>query len=128
MPTTSITIHIISQAPAKPKVGAPCNGCGVCCLLEPCPLGVLLSGFREGACRALQWQADSLQYRCGAITQPQAELTKRLPWVLRPLVPGLAWLLRRWAKRWVAAGIGCDCDVQVVYSEAAEDRTFIIGP
>jgi len=91
-------------------------------------LGVLLSGYREGACRALRWQTDALKYRCGAITLPQEVLTDRLPWVFRPMAPGLAWLLRRWAKRWVAAGIGCDCDVQAVYDADAADRTFIIGP
>ena len=42
---TGHLIRIHADAPAKPPVGAPCNGCGVCCLLEPCPLGVLLSGY-----------------------------------------------------------------------------------
>jgi len=36
-----ILIH--PEAPAKPPLGAPCNGCGVCCLAEPCPVGVLVS-------------------------------------------------------------------------------------
>jgi hypothetical protein len=73
-------------------------------------LGRLLSGRQRGACVALRWQADSGQYRCGAIMMPAAVLDDRLPATLRFLSPWLASALGRWAKRWVAAGIGCDCD------------------
>jgi len=107
------TIPIFAQAPLKPPVGAPCNGCGVCCLLEPCPLGVVLSRRRQGACAALRWQADEARYRCGAITQPTAVLRERLPPRLWVAVPTLAWLLHRVAPRWVAACAGCDCDADV---------------
>ena len=111
MPKFTVTIHIESEAPPKPVFGAPCNGCGVCCLLEPCPLGVLLSGRRSGACSALRWQPDSRQYRCGAITSAQEVLRDRLPLFVHGGVPPLAALLARAAQRWVAAGVGCDCDV-----------------
>ena len=43
------------SAPPKPAEGAPCNGCGLCCLAEPCPLGMLVSRRRTGACTALRW-------------------------------------------------------------------------
>ena len=76
-------------------------------------MGVLLSGHRTGACLALVWQADAAHYRCGAITAPASVVANRLPRALQGGVPALAWLLRRWARRWVAAGIGCDCAVQV---------------
>jgi hypothetical protein len=112
MPSTPTIIHIFPEAAAKPGFGAPCNGCGVCCLIEPCPLGVLLSGRRHGACQALRWQAEMRQYRCGAISAPVEVLATRLPRVLQFSVPWLAWALTRWARRWVAAGAGCDCSVE----------------
>jgi len=31
---------------------------------------------------------------------------------VRFVSPWLAYALRRWASRWVAAGLGCDCDVE----------------
>lgn len=107
------TIAIFAAAPPQPPLGAPCNGCGVCCLLAPCPLGVLLSGRRHGACQALRWQGDAHRYRCGAITEPEAVLRERFPvWAQNVQAP-LAVVLRRFARRWVAAGVGCDCDAQL---------------
>ena len=111
MPNVTIAIHLEREAPQKPSVGEPCNGCGVCCLLEPCPLGVLLSGRRSGACSALRWQAHGSQYRCGALTDAADVLHKCLPGFSQPALPMLAWLLARLGKRWVAAGVGCDCQV-----------------
>ena len=78
--------------------------------MEPCPLGVLLSGRRSGACSALRWQPASLQYRCGAITSAHEVLCARLPKVTHGTVLHCAALLARLARRWVAAGAGCDCD------------------
>ncbi|MEK9802796.1 MAG: hypothetical protein VW475_05250, partial [Curvibacter sp.] len=63
-------IHIQPAAPSKPAQGQPCNGCGVCCLVEPCPLGQLLSRRRRGACSALRWEEGAALYRCGALTAP----------------------------------------------------------
>jgi len=88
--------------------------------MEPCPLGVLLCGKRFGACLALRWQADKLQYRCGAITQPREVLNERLAPAVQFLSPWLAGLLGRWAKRWVAAGVGCDCHVEVARADPAQ--------
>lgn len=113
MPISNVTIHIEEGAPQKPELLAPCNGCGVCCLLEPCPLGVLLSGRRTGACRALRWHSETMFYRCGAITEPQKVLQTKMPAYLQWLAAPLAWLLQRWARRLIAAGVGCDCDVTV---------------
>ena len=90
----SHTIHIEPLAPVKPDFGKACNGCGVCCLAEPCPLGVLLSRSRSGPCKALVWEQQAQQYRCGA---------------LGPKANGLR---ARMVGRWIAAGSGCDCDLE----------------
>jgi MinD superfamily P-loop ATPase len=79
-------------APAKPPLGAACNGCGVCCLAEPCPIGMLLSRRRSGACARLRW--DGQRYRCGALD-------------------GASRWRRRLVARWIGAGRGCDSSAQV---------------
>jgi len=81
-------------APPKPAVGSPCNGCGLCCLLEPCPLGMVLSHKRTGACVALRWSEGEQRYLCGAISDAPRG------WLGR--------LRQRLARRWIAAGAGCD--------------------
>jgi len=77
----------------------------------------MLFGRRAGRCRALRWQSNHLQYRCGAITSAQEVLRVALPRFAHGTVPLLAWLLERWAGRWIALGIGCDCDVQSLATE-----------
>ena len=109
-PSQVILIH--AEAPPKPVPGAPCNGCGVCCLAEPCPLGVVLSGHRHGACKALRWSEASAIYRCGAISEPADVLKQALPKPLRGLVPVMAPVLGRLARRWIAAGVGCDSTLE----------------
>lgn len=112
MATLQTVIHIHPEAPPKPAVGAPCNGCGVCCLVEPCPLGVLLSRQRRGACQALRWNADRTQYQCGAVLAPQAVLQRALPAGWGAFSRLLAPVLPRLAKRWIAAGTGCDSTLE----------------
>lgn len=92
MSTRVIAIH--AAAPAKPALGAACNGCGVCCLSEPCPLGMLLSRRRTGPCSALRWAEAARRYECGAVAG------RRGPWAVL-------------ARRWIAAGRGCDSDAEV---------------
>lgn len=88
-------IHLHSAAPAKPPAGAACNGCGACCATEPCPVGMLLSLKRRGACRQLRWDGSTGRYHCGLM---RAEAPR--------------WL-RRVAARWIAAGIGCDAELDL---------------
>ena len=116
--TERTTIHIHPLAPAKVAVGETCNGCGVCCVVSPCPLGMVLSGRRSGACAALRWDAALLQYRCGAIVAPRDVLAQALPerlrWLAPVLGPALGPVLRRLGSRWIAAGTGCDSNLEVV--------------
>jgi len=95
-------IYLHPAAPAKPAVGAACNGCGLCCMAEPCPLGIWVSRRRTGACKAVQWDAAHQHYRCGMVSDPGAVLGWRRPWAVA--------LVARLARRWIAAGIGCDTD------------------
>jgi len=97
------TIHIHPAAASKPAWGEPCNGCGVCCIVEPCPVGMLVSGKRTGACKALAWNAEQARYLCGVVSEPR-----------RFIAPAwLAGLAARFALRMIAAGKGCDCDLTV---------------
>lgn len=97
-------IHIHPDAPRQPAFGAPCNGCGVCCLAEPCPLGQVISRKRHGACKALRWDEPLMVYRCGAITDAAGVLGQRWRWA--------APVLQKLASRWIAAGAGCDANLQ----------------
>ncbi len=96
-----IVLKIEASAPDKPDVGASCNGCGVCCVAEPCPLGIVLSGRATGACAALVWREEEHRYLCGALVTPE-----RFAGAMSPL-------LVRLARRWISAGSGCDSSVVV---------------
>ena len=97
-------IYVHPAAPAKPPEGTPCNGCGLCCLLEPCPLGMLVSRRRSGTCVALRWSDVDQRYFCGILSDPCGVTGLTQPWALR----GLAAL----SRRWIAAGVGCDAPLQ----------------
>ena len=100
----STVVWLQPQAPAKPAEGAPCNGCGLCCLAEPCPLGALVSRRRRGACVALRWSDADQRYWCGMVADPASVTGWRHPWVVRGL--------SRLARRWIASGVGCDAQLQ----------------
>lgn len=99
--TARRTILLHAEAPPKPALAQACNGCGLCCAAEPCPLGMVLSRRRRGACNALAWEAEGARYRCGVLAEPRRWL---------PLLP--AALARRLARRWIAAGAGCDATLE----------------
>ncbi|MEP7057946.1 MAG: hypothetical protein ABI809_09280 [Caldimonas sp.] len=96
-------IRLHAGAPTKPDFSEPCNGCGVCCASEPCPLGIVASRRTKGACDALVWNTDESRYRCGLITEPAAHLPRTLQWAA-PIVAKVA-------HRYIAAGSGCDCSM-----------------
>ena len=98
-------IYIRPDAPPKPAVGLPCNGCGVCCLAEPCPVGVLVSRRLKGACKMLHWSDEHARYLCGLLGA--GDLVQSRPNSL------LRRLWRRWAKRVIASGVGCDADIEL---------------
>ncbi|MDL2339097.1 MAG: hypothetical protein QFE16_14755 [Pseudomonadota bacterium] len=100
------TIPIHPEAPDKPAWGDACNGCGVCCAAEPCPVGVLVSGRRRGACRALEWRDAERRYFCGMVSAPGRYLG-----VDHPLLNSAA---SKMTRRLISAGSGCDSDAQAV--------------
>ncbi|MBT9608767.1 hypothetical protein [Aquabacterium sp.] len=113
MPRDHQVIHIHPGAPAKPPLGAPCNGCGVCCLAEPCPAGMLVSRKRHGACDALVWSEASdtapARYQCGLMLRaagPEGPDWRAGPWWRR------VWLA--WVRRLISAGSGCDASLDVL--------------
>jgi hypothetical protein len=99
-----VAVRLHAAAPPKPPLGAPCNGCGVCCALEPCPVARFLLGVRSGACPALAWDDGAARYQCDMVRRPG----RHLRWLPASLE---AWAARR-CRRWVAAGLGCDCDAE----------------
>ena len=95
-------IHLHPNAPAKPAEGQPCNGCGVCCALETCPVARLRFMKTVGPCPALEWSPDETRYHCGLLTRPLHYIN----WLPKS-AEGMA---RRLMIRWIASGIGCDCN------------------
>lgn len=105
-PATSRVVFVHPGAPPKPAEGAPCNGCGVCCLAEPCPAGIVATRSTHGPCTLLRWDATASIYRCGLLAGDGRPHAGRLAATV-----GTAW--RAIARRWIAAGRGCDCSLAV---------------
>ena len=106
MATAEQFISLHRAAPPKAAMGAPCNGCGVCCAAEPCPVSYWLLGHRDGACPALAWRDGAGRYFCRMVLAPGAHL----PWVPLPLQA----LFGRVCRRWIAADLGCDSDIEAL--------------
>jgi hypothetical protein len=102
-PIQTISLH--QQAPDKPAYGEKCNGCGVCCAAEPCPVAHLLLWQFSGACKALQWKEDKQRYQCGMVVDPGKYL-RRLPKRFAPFVG-------KWCAARIALDIGCDSRVEL---------------
>jgi MinD superfamily P-loop ATPase len=98
------TIHLHRDAPPKPALGATCNGCGVCCAVAPCPIGMLISRRRSGRCVALAWQDEDRRYMCAVVAAPQ----RYSPVKGSAAVAALSAL----ARRFISAGSGCDAEVE----------------
>ena len=89
----------------KPKIGEPCNGCGICCKIQVCMNGAFVQGLvRElgetvkGECPALVKNNDNT-YSCGVIINPNKYI-KHSKYPASVLSKNFAQL--------VGAGTGCD--------------------
>lgn len=98
-------IELHPLAPAKPDHGARCNGCGVCCAAEPCPVAHIFLFQMKGKCRALLWQAGSSRYVCGMAVCPD-RYVPLIPHALRGRAGSF------FASR-IASGTGCDFAAEV---------------
>lgn len=119
LPADARIVLIHPAAPPKPALGQACNGCGICCAHEPCPLGMLLSRRTRGPCAALQWDEAAQRYLCGALSDPPSWL----PWARR--LPGAA--VQAMVRRWIGAARGCDAALQAVPAVAADRATGSAG-
>lgn len=96
------TIAMPPTVIAKPQRGQPCNGCGLCCALEPCGLALeFIDPQAQAPCPALE-RHDG-RYVCGLIRQPSRYMPD-LPndWADKHLGSMFAEAL--------GAGKGCDAD------------------
>jgi hypothetical protein len=98
-------VKLHALAPAKPELGASCNGCGACCAMETCPVGRVVFVRRGGPCPALQWHIAMRRYRCGLVDSP-GDYLRWLPLWARDLAGRLI-------ARSIAVGSGCDLDARV---------------
>lgn len=99
------TVELHPLTPAKPGYGAPCNGCGVCCAVGPCPVAYVFLFQAREKCRALLWQDDASRYVCGLVVYPD-RYVRLIPQALRGRAGSF------FASR-IAAGAGCDFDAEM---------------
>lgn len=65
---------IPEDGPRKPRIGQDCNGCGICCVAEPCAVALEYADGAERAanggqaCPALEW--DDGRSWCGMVRRP----------------------------------------------------------
>jgi hypothetical protein len=104
------TIELHEKAPSKPDFGVTCNGCGICCAAEPCPVAYLFLFQRKGRCRALLWQEDNSRYACGMVVCPD-NYSRLIPRMFRKWVG--AFIATR-----IAVGKGCDSSIEISEPEA----------
>ncbi len=89
----------------KPKIGEPCNGCGICCMVQTCRNGAYVLGlvdelgdYAEGRCPALVQRPDKT-YACGIILNPNKYIKNK---------QYTAKVKSRHFARLIGAGNGCD--------------------
>ncbi|MDP4026313.1 hypothetical protein Q8W71_27190 [Methylobacterium sp. NEAU 140] len=99
-------IHLIdgtgdARLPLKPKVGAPCNGCGLCCAAEPCGIAREFIGAGvEGPCPAMEFGEG--RFWCGMVRRPGHYLGLPHAWADETIGATIAGML--------GTGQGCDAD------------------
>jgi hypothetical protein len=89
----------------KPLIGETCNGCGICCMSQPCRNGAYVLGLVthlgetvSGRCPALVQGGDGA-YRCGIVLNPPKYI-KKSKYPAAVLSRNFAFL--------IGAGNGCD--------------------
>lgn len=101
--------RIAFDLPEKPLWGTACNRCGLCCLVETCPLGLLFFGPAKSPCPALK--LDGGQSACQLIADPAA--------LLPPLIAADAGEM---ARLMLGSGEGCDSEMTEADNAACDAR------
>lgn len=57
--------------PPKPRYGAKCNGCGICCSLALCPAGEIAFKGAHAPCPALKLTPDGSRTFCELVLMEQ---------------------------------------------------------
>lgn len=86
----------------KPPHGAPCNGCGGCCVAQRCPLGELVFGAGD-RCPALETRLPG--FACGLVEHPERYAPKVVARHGETRAAEAAAIL-------IGAGLGCDAVVE----------------
>ena len=90
----------LEAAAAKPPHGAPCNGCGLCCMQEPCELSKHVFRIQRGRCPALEPNPEQRgRFVCGLVVHPRSYRSVKTE-DLQPLKDATALI--------IGAGLGCD--------------------
>lgn len=84
----------------KPLYGLPCNGCGLCCILEQCPLSEAFFG-QQPICPALE-ALPTGAYACGIVRAPQEYLDLQAGFAHHAPAAREAFAVM------LGAGLGCD--------------------
>ena len=82
----------------KPAYGQPCNGCGLCCIAQQCPLSLAIFGKR-GVCPALE-RGEGKTLTCGLVRSTGDYVADLPAWGGAALSEAFGLLL--------GAGVGCD--------------------
>jgi hypothetical protein len=87
---------------AKPRLGQPCNGCGLCCAMEPCGIAreFIPDHPEEGPCRAME-RHDG-RFVCGMMRRPSHYMGLPNDWADEHVGSMFAAAL--------GSGQGCDAD------------------
>lgn len=97
-----MTTFEIPSVTDKPKYGSPCNGCGLCCIAEQCPISLMAFG-EQLLCPALGTMGDGKGFGCGLIVATSQFIPPTGDERLDALLPGaIAYVL--------GAGRGCDSE------------------
>ena len=86
--------------PTQPRQGHPCNGCGLCCLIEPCPISLEIFKGHSQVCPALEF--DEGRYWCGLMRHPE-QYGATLP-ELEAIAPEAS---TQYHKALIGAEVGC---------------------
>lgn len=81
----------------KPKFGAECNGCGLCCVLELCELAEMAFPGAAAPCPALEWE-DGRAW-CGMVRHPSRHMKLNYT--------GVDGLVSELYAKGIAVGQGC---------------------